>query len=103
MTSDISSVRRQLSSISNVSQTWLEWTLAEFSWVKTLVVEVDFDMDPTSSQFKLEVVEAIECAVIGILADNPYGLEYLKIVPKLDVKGGAKPTAERGLQKERSE
>ena len=101
MTSEISSVRRQLASIPEVSRTWLEWTLAEFSWVKTLVVEVNFDMDPSSPQFKLEVVEAIECAAIGILADNSYGLEYLKIVPKVDGKA-ANPIAERGRQKERS-
>jgi hypothetical protein len=54
-------VRQHLEKIDGVSRTWFEWSFdAGAHRIKTLVVEVNSDTDPTSSEFRENVLNAIE-------------------------------------------
>ena len=46
MRGNIAIVREALSKLTNVSRTWFEWSWEVAMWVKTLVIEVEFDTDP---------------------------------------------------------
>lgn len=51
--------------------------------IKTLVVEVDFDTDPNSSQYRQAVLDAIqETAVTVLQEETTMVVSRLKIVPK---------------------
>ena len=39
---------------------WFEWTLEDSNLVKALVVEVEFNTYPNSSEFRRNVLDAIE-------------------------------------------
>jgi hypothetical protein len=81
---DIAVVRQHVARISGVSQTWFEWTYEDSNWLKTLVVEVDFDTDPNSTEFRQSVLDAIASTTKGVLAEETTMMvSYLKIVPKL--------------------
>jgi hypothetical protein len=65
-----------------VSRTWFEWNWEDAMWVKTLVIEVEFDTDPNSSSFNQSVLDAIENTVIGVLTDDTTLIvSYVKVVP----------------------
>ena len=83
MRGNIAIVREALSKISNVSRTWFEWSWEDAMWVKTLVIEVDFDTDPNSPAFSQLTLDAIEKTVIGVLNDDrTMTVSYLHVVPK---------------------
>jgi hypothetical protein len=61
---DIAVVRQELAKHPEVSMTWFEWTLEDDHKLKTLVVEVKFDTDPTSTRplwMKFERSSATHC------------------------------------------
>jgi len=83
MKGNIAIVREALSKLRNVSRTWFEWSWEDAMWVKTLVIEVDFDTDPASAGFQQSTLDAIEKTVIGVLTDDTTMIvSYLKVVPK---------------------
>ncbi len=83
MKGNIAIVREALSNLHNVSRTWFEWSWEDAMWVKTLVIEVDFDTDPDSPGFMQSTLDAIESTVIGVLTDDTTMIvSYLKVVPK---------------------
>jgi hypothetical protein len=84
MSGDKSIVRQHIEQIEGVSRTWFEWTLEDAGLVKTLVVEVDFDTDPNSPQFRATLLSAIQETCIGVLEnETTMVVSYLRIVPKL--------------------
>ncbi|MGD0763061.1 MAG: hypothetical protein ABR929_07705 [Roseiarcus sp.] len=83
MRGNIAIVREALSKLPNVSRTWFEWSWEDAMWVKTLVIEVEFDTDPNSERFNQSVLDAIENTVIGVLTDDTTLIvSYVKVVPK---------------------
>ncbi len=52
MRGNIAIVREALSKLPNVSRTWFEWSWEDAMWVKTLVIEVEFDTDPNSRKLQ---------------------------------------------------
>jgi hypothetical protein len=87
MKTGIAIVRQHLSRISGVSRTWFEWSLEDDVLVKTLVVEVDFDTDPNSPEFRGSVLDAIRDTAKGVLAEETtMVVSHLKIVPKIVVE-----------------
>jgi hypothetical protein len=48
-------VRQHIQKIAGVTRTWFEWTWEDSTWVKTLVVEVEFDTDPNEYEFRRAV------------------------------------------------
>jgi hypothetical protein len=77
-------VRQQLEQMSGVSRSWFEWSRGGSSaLVKTLVVEVDFDTDPNSSEFRQDLLGAIESRASDVLTgETTMVVSYLRIVPK---------------------
>ncbi|WP_424363120.1 hypothetical protein [Methylocystis parvus] len=53
------SIRQRIEAINGVTRTWFEWTSAERTDPKLLVVEVDFDTDPNSPNYSDRAIEAI--------------------------------------------
>jgi hypothetical protein len=83
MTPEKAIVRHHLERIDGVSRTWFEWSLDGNSMIKTLVVEVDFDTDPNSGQFRQSVLDAIrETAVTVLQEETTMTVSRLKLVPK---------------------
>jgi hypothetical protein len=83
MKGNIAIVREALSKLPNVSRTWFEWSWEDAMWVKTLIIEVDFDTDANSSGFSQSTLDAIENTVIGVpTEDATMIVSYLKIIPK---------------------
>ena len=75
-------VRKHLEKIDGVTRTWFEWSLEQGNRLKTLVVEVNFDTDPNSSEFRENVINAIEETAKGVLTDETtMVISHLKIVP----------------------
>jgi hypothetical protein len=76
-------VRQHIEKIDGVSRTWFEWTFdGEGSQIKTLVVEVTFDTDPNSSEFRQNLINAIEETSKGVLTEETtMTVSFLKIVP----------------------
>jgi len=83
MRGNIAIVRDSLSKLPNVSRTWFEWSWEDAMWVKTLVIEVEFDTNPDSPKFSQFTLDAIEQTVIGVLNDDTtMTVSYMHIVPK---------------------
>lgn len=77
-------VRQHIERIDGVSRTWFEWTFENSIQVKTLVVEVEFDTDPNSSDFRPGVVDAIQSTAADVLNhETTMIVSYLKLVPKV--------------------
>jgi hypothetical protein len=76
-------VRHHIEKIAGVSRTWFEWTWEYPMWVKTLVVEVEFDTDPNEYEFMQNVLNAIEETTRGVLRDETTMIvSRLKVVPR---------------------
>jgi hypothetical protein len=83
MRGNIAIVREALSKLPNVSRTWFEWSWEDAMWVKTLMIEVEFDTDPNAKGFNQSALDAIENTVIGVLTDDTTLIvSYVKVVPK---------------------
>jgi hypothetical protein len=59
--------KKSLERIDGVSRTWFEWVDEGAHLVKVLVVEVDFDTDPNSTEFDQSVIDAIRDTANGVL------------------------------------
>jgi hypothetical protein len=70
MRTDVAIVRQYVEKISGVERTRFEWNLEDEELVKTLVVEVNFDTDPNSPEFRGNVLGAIEDTVTTVLAQE---------------------------------
>jgi hypothetical protein len=59
----------------------LEWSFENSVWTKTLVVEVEFDTDPKSPEFRQDVIDKIEFTALGVLKDETTMIvSHLKVV-----------------------
>jgi hypothetical protein len=77
-------VRKNVEKIDGVSRTWFEWSREDPAWLKTLVVEVEFDTDPNEYEFRRSVMDAIEETARGVLEeDTTMIVSRLKVVPRL--------------------
>ena len=66
-----------------MSRTWFEWDSDGSELFNTLVVEVDFDTDPNSPEFRGSVLDAIRDTVASVLAEETrMVVSHLRIVPK---------------------
>jgi hypothetical protein len=69
--------------IEGVSRAWFEWVFAKSIWEKTLVVEVDFDTDPSSGASRQAKLEEIEKMAQFVLENKvPMVIHHLKVVPR---------------------
>jgi hypothetical protein len=85
MQTNIAIVRQHVSRIPGVTRTWFEWISegSPPSLAKTLVVEVDFDTDPNSPDWRREVLNAIADTVKAVQEETTMIFSYLRIVPRL--------------------
>jgi hypothetical protein len=75
-------VRQYIERIEGVSRTWFEWTLEE-TWLKTLVIEVEFDTDPNSPDFDQAVLDAIKTTARDVLVnETTMAVHHLRVVPR---------------------
>jgi hypothetical protein len=82
MRTDIAIVRQHVERISGVERTWFEWSLEDEELVKILVVEVNFDTDPNSHEFRKNVIDAIEDTFTTVLAqETTMVVSHLRIIP----------------------
>ena len=80
MESGIAIIRQKLSSLPYVSRTWFEWTFEGGAQLKTLVVEVTFDTDPTSPDFHgMGEIERI--AKDTLTGETTMIVSHLRVVP----------------------
>ena len=83
MKTGIALVRQRVEEIDGVSATWFEWNLKIDGHEKTLVIEVDFNTDPNSSDCRPSVLDAIHNTVIGVLTEETtMVVSGIKVVPK---------------------
>jgi hypothetical protein len=75
-------VSENLEKIEGVTRTWFEWVRVDSHLVNELVVEVDFDTDPNSSDFNRSAIDEIEAESIRILRQGTMSVSHLRIVPK---------------------
>jgi hypothetical protein len=75
-------VRQQIEKIDGVSRTWFEWSREDPAWLKTLVVEVEFDTDPNEYEFRRSVLDAIEETARGV--ETTMIMSRLRVVPRLE-------------------
>jgi hypothetical protein len=74
-------VRQHIQKIAGVTRTWFEWTWEDSTWVKTLVVEVEFYTDPNEYEFRRSILDATEETARGVETTMIIG--HLKVVPRL--------------------
>jgi len=75
-------IRSHIERIDGVVRTWFEWADDGDDLVKTLVVEVEFDTDPNSSDYRQNVVDAIWGTAKGVVEDTTMAVSHIRIVPK---------------------
>jgi hypothetical protein len=81
--STAASLRQELSELADVTRAWFEWEFEDGHWVKTLVVEVTFDTDPASPEFKRSTLCDVEMMAADVLArSTTSGIRHLRIVPR---------------------
>ncbi len=84
MNRDHADILHPLIGMEGVSRAWFEWGFAKSIWEKTLVVEVDFDTDPSSGAFRQARLEDIEKMAQSVLKNNvTMVIHQLKVVPRL--------------------
>jgi hypothetical protein len=82
-------LRQRVERIEGVSRTWFEWILEESMLAKILVVEVEFDTDPSDPEFRRSVLDSIETTTMEITQDETTAVVgHLRIVPRgTDARG----------------
>jgi hypothetical protein len=76
-------VRQELEKIDGVHRTKIEWTLNRAERVKTLVIEVDFDTDPSSPGFREDVLDKILSVATSVLeSSSTLLINRLHVIPK---------------------
>ena len=93
-------IRELIEDIDGVSQTWFELEIEGISRKKTLVVEVNFDLDPNSTHLLRAACDEIEDTFAAVLREeNGERVSKLKIVNKAkssaDIHRRAKPSKSR--------
>jgi hypothetical protein len=84
MQMSVAIVRQEMAKMSGVSKTWFEWSLEEGNQVKTLVVEVSFDTDPNSPEFKQGQLDDIMRVAQDVVKNrSTMVISHLRVVPKL--------------------
>jgi hypothetical protein len=75
-------LRERVEKIDGVSRTWFEWLSRGSTMAITLVVEIEFDTDPSSSRFRQSVIDAIYDTADAVLKDETtMTVSHLRIVP----------------------
>jgi hypothetical protein len=83
MSRDKAIVRELVERIEGVSRTWFELEIEGSSRKKTLVVEVNFDLDPNSAHFLRTACDEIERTFEAVLSEeNGDVVSKLKIINK---------------------
>ena len=78
-------LRRHIERIDGVSRTWLEWVDWGDTFLKVLVVEVDFETDPNAAGFRQSVINAIKTTSDDVLLNEvTLAIGEVRIVPKRD-------------------
>lgn len=79
----ISAIREAVSSLRGVSGTWFEWTVEGGVQIKTLVVEVSFDTDPSAEFFDSSAMDDIVSTATDVLYNKTtMVVSHLRIVPR---------------------
>jgi hypothetical protein len=95
-------VRELVESIDGVTRTWFELEIEGKSRKKTLVVEVNFDLDPNSTHFLRAACDKIEETVATVLREeNGDVVAKLKIVNKAQHSSGKHPAEKHSVEHER--
>ena len=83
MTGGKSILRQRVEQIDGVSRTWFEWVLEDSMMANILVVEVEFDTDPSDPRFRQSVLDAIENTIMELTkSETTTIVGHLRIVPK---------------------
>ena len=82
MADEINAFRETLAKIEGVSRNWIEWSLDGSEMVRTLVVQVDFDTNPETKDFKEDIINQIGSAALNILTVGNVATTHVRIVPK---------------------
>ena len=83
MTGGKSILRQRVEQIDGVSRTLFEWILEGSMIAKILVVEVEFDTDPSDPRFRQSVLDAIENTIMELTKSETTSIVgHLRIVPK---------------------
>jgi hypothetical protein len=86
VTDDKSILRQRVEKIDGVSRTWFEWILEDSMLAKILVVEVEFDTDPSNPRFRQNVFDAIENTTMELSQNETTAIVgHLRIIPKVTV------------------
>ncbi|MDH6262060.1 hypothetical protein [Bradyrhizobium sp. BR13661] len=83
-------VRELVERIDGVAQTYFELEIAGHHRKKTLVVEVDFDLDPNSGHYSRAKLDAIEDTFATVIRED-----NADIVSKLKIVGRAQRATDR--------
>jgi hypothetical protein len=76
-------LRQRVEQIDGVSRTWFEWVLEDSMMANILVVEVEFDTDPSDPRFRQSVLDAIENTIMELTKSETTSIVgHLRIVPK---------------------
>jgi hypothetical protein len=82
MSHDRAIVRTELERLDGVTKAWFEWIHEKNELSQALVVEVNFDTDPSSLHFRQRVINAIVDTVKAALdEDTTMDVQRLRIVP----------------------
>jgi hypothetical protein len=83
VTDDKSILRQRVEQIDGVSRTLFEWILEGSMIAKILVVEVEFDTDPSDPRFRKSTLDAIENTIMELTKNETTSIVgHLRIVPK---------------------
>jgi hypothetical protein len=83
VTDGTSKLRQRVEQIDGVSRAWFEWVLEDSMMAKILVVEVEFDTDPSDPRFRQSVLDAIENTIMELTKNETTAIVgHLRIVPK---------------------
>jgi hypothetical protein len=79
-------LRQRVEQIDGVSRTWFEWVIEDSMMANILVVEVEFDTDPSDPRFRQSVLDAIENTLMELTKSETTSIVgHLRIVPKSGV------------------
>jgi hypothetical protein len=83
MAAAVALVRQALAELPQVSDTWFEWTFDGTRQLKTLVIEVNFDTDPSSPGFSQPALDHIRGVLLDVLTNRTTMVVHgVRIVPK---------------------
>ncbi len=102
MSEDKAMVRELVERIDGVTRTWFELEIEGNSRKKTLVVEVNFELDPNSARFLRAACDEIEDTVATVLREeNGDVVSKLKIVNKSQQSSEKRSAEKHSAENER--